>query len=74
VTAVQIATNKTDKPYRQTAGAILRAPGSDLDIFSTPKIYLGRSSPLKLNDPARNAPLFFPPSKEALKNPATASW
>jgi hypothetical protein len=69
---VEIATDKTDRPYRQTAGATRRKPKSDFDILLTPKVYVRRSSPPKSNDPALDTPLFFPPSKEALQNPATA--
>src|SRR4029077_1966805 len=32
VTAVEIATDKTEKPYRQMAGATRRKPRSDFDI------------------------------------------
>src|ERR1700676_1388053 len=74
VTAVKIATNKTESPYRQAAGATRRKPRSDFDILLTPKVYVRRSSPSKPNDPALDTPLFFPPSKEAFENPATAWW
>src|SRR5437763_15338728 len=40
-TAVEIATDKTERPYRQTAGATRRKPGSDFDILLTPKAYSG---------------------------------
>jgi len=42
VTAVETAAHKTECPYRQTADAILRAPGSDFDILLTPKVYVRR--------------------------------
>src|SRR4051794_32274598 len=44
VTAVQIATNKTERPYRQTAGESRRKLRSDFDILLAPKVYLRRSS------------------------------
>src|ERR1700686_5463177 len=72
VTAVKIATNKTESPHRQAAGATRRKPRSDFDILLTPKVYVRRSSPSKSNDPALDTPLFLAPSKEALQNPATA--
>src|SRR5438128_11111467 len=40
VTAVEIATDKTERPYRQTAGRIRRKPRSDFDILLTPKVYV----------------------------------
>src|SRR5947208_13817698 len=44
VTAVQSATNKTERPYRQTAGASRRKPRSDFDILLTSEVDLRRSS------------------------------
>src|SRR5206468_7485479 len=45
VTTMQIATNKTERPYRQTAGVSRRKPRFEFDILLTPKVYLRRSSP-----------------------------
>src|SRR6266568_3431451 len=44
VTAVQIATDKIERPYRHMAGATRRKPRSDFDILLTPKVYVRRSA------------------------------
>jgi hypothetical protein len=48
VMAVETATDKTARPYRQTAGATRRKPRSDFDILLTLKVYVRRSSLLKV--------------------------
>src|SRR5205814_3593274 len=69
VTAVEIATDKIDRPYRQTAGATRRKPRSDFNILLTPKVYVRRSTPESLTIQRSTRHFSFLPRKRHSKIP-----